>query len=177
MTEKENLTKNYIFQSFRRLLEKNKYNDVSVCDICEKAGVSRMSFYRNFKSKEDLTYKGFENIIHDLKKRIDALEQKTTYSITKLIYETFRESKSLLYSLDGSDFSKELTDLIFKELSEKVELDYMSKSMKYIPVFYFGAIVVTAMHWLNSGCQESEEEMARMTASLINFEPFETANK
>ncbi len=51
MNKNNNLTKNYILESFYILLTKKHYNEISVCDICEKAGVSRMSFYRNFFSK------------------------------------------------------------------------------------------------------------------------------
>lgn len=36
------------------LMLKNEYDEISVKDICEKAGVSRMSFYRYFSSKEDI---------------------------------------------------------------------------------------------------------------------------
>ena len=171
MTDKENLTKDYIFQAFKQLLTKTNYNNISVCDICEKAGVSRMSFYRNFKSKEELTYKGIEKIFDSLKESIHNQAKPSTYSITKEIFECFKKYKDLLFSLEGTKISKELTDLVFHELTHKFQSDYMSKSAKYVPIFYFGAIAVTALHWLNTGCDETPEEMARMAASLINFEP------
>ena len=50
MNEKEKLTEQYIYGAFLQLLEKKHYDDISVCEICTKAGVSRMSFYRNFDS-------------------------------------------------------------------------------------------------------------------------------
>ena len=59
---KETLRREYIFSAFYHLLKKNNYDDISVCDITTKAGVSRMSFYRNFKSKDDLTFQSIDRI-------------------------------------------------------------------------------------------------------------------
>lgn len=171
MTDKENLTKEYIYQSFRQLLTKKKYDDISVCDICEKAGVSRMSFYRNFKSKEELTYKGISLIFEHMKERMNNLETKTTYSITKELFETVKNYQDTFCSFEDTKFSKEFSELISNKLTESFNVDYMSKTSKYIPVFYFGALAVTVMHWLKNGAQESPDEMARMIASLTNFEP------
>ena len=68
MDEKENLTRGYIYDAFKQLLKSKKYDDISVCDITEKAGVSRMSFYLNFKSKDDILYQGIDVIFNNLRK-------------------------------------------------------------------------------------------------------------
>ena len=177
MTDKENLTKEYIYQSFKKLLEKKKYDDISVCDICEKAGVSRMSFYRNFKSKDELTYKGISLIFEHMQERMKKLENISTYSITKELFETVKQYKDMIGSFEDTHFTKEFSNLIATKLTENINHDYMSKTSKYIPVFYFGAIAVTVLKWLNNNYDESTDEMARMIASLINFEPFEKGCK
>ena len=76
MNEKENLTQEYIYSAFLQLLDKKHYDDISVCEICTKAGVSRMSFYRNFESKEDLTFKGIDRIVKSLSTSIEKLTTK-----------------------------------------------------------------------------------------------------
>ena len=53
--EKRNLfCKNQIADGFVELLRERKIQDISVTDIALKAQVSRISFYRNFKDKEDI---------------------------------------------------------------------------------------------------------------------------
>lgn len=42
-----------IFGLFEMMMEK-PYADITVKSICEKAEVSRMTFYRNFHTKEDV---------------------------------------------------------------------------------------------------------------------------
>ena len=47
-------TREKIFQAAKRILQKNGYEDLSIKNICEEAGVSNGSFYHHFKTKDDL---------------------------------------------------------------------------------------------------------------------------
>lgn len=47
-------TKERIFQAAKKILQKNGYEDLSIKNICEEAGVSNGSFYHHFKTKDDL---------------------------------------------------------------------------------------------------------------------------
>ncbi len=42
-------TKERIFQAARRILQKSSYENLSIKNICEEAGVSNGSFYHHFK--------------------------------------------------------------------------------------------------------------------------------
>ena len=56
------LTRQCLQEALIILLEKKKFEEISVTDICKKAGVSRMAFYSNFLSKEEL----FKHIVTTL---------------------------------------------------------------------------------------------------------------
>ena len=47
-------TKERIFQAAKRILQKSGYEELSIKNICEEAGVSNGSFYHHFKPKDDL---------------------------------------------------------------------------------------------------------------------------
>lgn len=47
-------TKTRIFQAAKRILKKNGYENLSIKNICEEAGVSNGSFYHHFRTKDDL---------------------------------------------------------------------------------------------------------------------------
>ena len=177
MNEKENLTKSYIYESFKQLLEKNNFDNISVCDVCEKAGVSRMSFYRNFKSKEELTFKWIESLLNTLKENIENLEEKSTYTIVKTIFELFLSYKQAIFSLEDTKMAKDITNQITTKLRESDNVDYMNKTSKYIPVYFYGAITSTMFDWLKNGAEETPDEMARLIASLTNVEPVEKGCK
>lgn len=47
-------TKARIFDAAKHILQKKGYEELSIKNICEKAGVSNGSFYHHFKTKDDL---------------------------------------------------------------------------------------------------------------------------
>lgn len=54
-------TKEKIFQAAKAILQKNGYENLSIKNICEEAGVSNGSFYHHFKTKDDLLSYYIEN--------------------------------------------------------------------------------------------------------------------
>ena len=49
-------TKAKIFRAAKHILQKQGYEQLSIKNICEEAGVSNGSFYHHFKTKDDLLY-------------------------------------------------------------------------------------------------------------------------
>lgn len=47
-------TKTRIFRAAKNILQKKGYEELSIKNICEEAGVSNGSFYHHFKTKDDL---------------------------------------------------------------------------------------------------------------------------
>ena len=54
LQRKSKETKERIFQAAKRILQKSGYEELSIKNICEEAGVSNGSFYHHFKTKDDL---------------------------------------------------------------------------------------------------------------------------
>ena len=54
MNKTRHKTKDNISLAVYVLMLKRPYEEISVKEICERAGVSRMSFYRYYNNKEDI---------------------------------------------------------------------------------------------------------------------------
>ncbi len=52
--QKSRETREKIFRAAKRILQKKGYEELSIKNICEEAGVSNGSFYHHFKTKDDL---------------------------------------------------------------------------------------------------------------------------
>lgn len=52
--QKSKQTKERIFRAAKKILKKKGYEELSIKNICEEAGVSNGSFYHHFKTKDDL---------------------------------------------------------------------------------------------------------------------------
>ncbi|MFA6625012.1 MAG: TetR/AcrR family transcriptional regulator, partial [Bacilli bacterium] len=51
----------YITQALFKLMEKEDYSSINISDISKKAGVGRATFYRHFKTKEDIIISFFKD--------------------------------------------------------------------------------------------------------------------
>ena len=52
-------TKNKIFETAVTLIKSKGYNNVTVSEICQAAGLAKGSFYVHYDSKEDIVRYGF----------------------------------------------------------------------------------------------------------------------
>jgi AcrR family transcriptional regulator len=59
--QKSKETKDRIFRAAKEIMQKHGYEELSIKNICEKAGVSNGSFYHHFKTKDDLLSYYIEN--------------------------------------------------------------------------------------------------------------------
>lgn len=173
---KDTLTRTYIFQALCDLLTKNSINDINVSDICTKAGVSRMSFYRNFKSKDDLVEKSLEKILENLKETLSKQEQINQYTVTREIFATALKYQKVTKAFDNSDYITKFTNCIAEKLFTFSPEDKINPAQKFIPIFYFSAIAGTLAAWLNKGAIETPEEMAKAICSHANFPIFTENN-
>lgn len=167
-----NLSKEYIFEAFYNLLSKKHYNDITVNEICNKAGVSRMSFYRIFSSKEDLSFRGLDMVVDNIKLNIEKLDIKNVFTVTKSIFETIQKYSIVISSFEDSTIAKSIAEYVTEKLQMKITIDYISKTSKYLPVFYFSAVASVILKWLKDGAEETPDEMARLIVSLVNVKIF-----
>ena len=171
MNEKENLTQKYIYTAFLQLLEKKHYDAISVCEICTKAGVSRMSFYRNFESKEDLAFKGIKHIMCGLETTFKSMKIINKFTIIQEFFQAAKKYKDTIMSLQNSQIERTLKEIVVQELNENAHnIDYFNKTSKYIPMLYFSAITSVLFMWIKQGAVEPPEDMARMLSSALNID-------
>ena len=52
--EANRITRESICTALLELLKTNEFKKISISELVRKAGVSRQSFYRNYKTKEDI---------------------------------------------------------------------------------------------------------------------------
>lgn len=171
METKDNLTRNYIFEAYYNLLKKQPCNEISVSDICEKAGVSRMSFYRNFKSKEDLISKSVEKIMQGLKANLLKYEKINQYIVTREIFITAETYKAAFNAFKNSNYAEQFLDTVSDKLFSFAPQDIINPSKKYTPVFFFSALAGVLNAWIRNGTKETPDEMAKLICEVADF-PF-----
>lgn len=82
-------TKASLYRSILFLMEKEKYEDIKISQICSKAKINRSTYYDHFKDKDELIQTLIEDLIIDLESSI--LWEKETKTI-KEYYGSLIES-------------------------------------------------------------------------------------
>ncbi len=59
--------KNEMYKALLKLLEEKSFSAISVSDITTEANVSRMSFYRNYNSIEDILIEHLDAVVEQYK--------------------------------------------------------------------------------------------------------------
>src|SRR5450631_1464228 len=83
---KQQFVRDAIWDAATDLFAEKGFDETTVDDIAQAAGVSRRSFFRYFSSKSDLMAHGMVNYAAELTAAIDACPQ--TYSLSEVFRET-----------------------------------------------------------------------------------------
>lgn len=163
-----NESKQMILDGFIRLLDKQAYDEITISDIANEAGVVRMTLYRHFKEKEDILLFLFEQ---NLTRAIRMMEETENSSLLDLLifrFQTLKESpytevlakhKKLdkLFQTIGIEFMP-----YFKRIRPDIEGAYQK-------AFLAGGIDAMTKVWIEGGRRESPEVMAKLSIQIVKL--------
>ena len=156
-TKRESYAEKYIMEALVLLMERKEYKDISITEICRKAGVTRMSFYRNFVDKEDILRKWVVSVTNGFleESRISYKNDSTKDYFVKLFthMQDYLKPCLAIYKSGLMYIVKEEFDRVFLAVHEG-EYD------AYKSYFLAGGIYNVFLLWLKNGCKETPEELA-----------------
>jgi len=59
-------SREYLLEAQLRLLEHKAFDDISISELCETAGVSRQTFYRLYGRKEDILLERLDSLLNEV---------------------------------------------------------------------------------------------------------------
>lgn len=162
--QKEKYVDKYIMNALFTLMKKKKYEDISITDITNKAGVGRVSFYRNFNTKEDIIRTWIYNVTEEFLTNSNISYEKDTledYFIKLFTHlEKFKIETILIYKAN-------LFHLLKDEFDNRLTTIYKNKYTDYKSYFIAGGIFNVYYYWLKNGCVETPNEIANKLINLM----------
>lgn len=155
-----------------KFMESTPFADISVTELTQKAGVSRMGYYRNYDSKLALL-KDYLAQIEDDFPFIDltAASEGEFYAFLRQVFDylsKFELSTKILLNqgFEGLILDTLLNSKIFVEYRKKQSLTCQAmtalqdKSREYNLVFASGMLYHTYIHWVRQGQTETPQQLA-----------------
>ena len=162
-----------IYEAFKSLLEEKKIDRITVTDITDMAGVSRVSFYYHFRSVYDLAV----NIIEDdlRERQVLPIAHEDCEKALLYLLETVRKHKELAKDLIGSDgvetlyeharlWSLHLANAALPECPFPAD----PEARKTVLNFYRNAVGGAIWDWIIDDCKEDPQKLAFLLSSHLH---------
>lgn len=168
-------SKEWIVNSFFDLLYVKPLNSITISEITQNAELDRRTFYRHFKTKEDI----INCYIHEAAKSYEEVMRENQSIDNKSIAQTFFEvcfkHKKILTIL----YKQNLLHLLLSELNiifTKYQQEFASqeelqmKNREYFLAYNIGGFWNLLIKWLTDDCQKSPEQLAEIVEQLFLFQ-------
>jgi AcrR family transcriptional regulator len=171
-TEQNKITKESIFGALMSLMEKKDFKNISITEVTQKAGVSRMAFYRNYSIMEDILIDHLDDMFREYSNLLNHKEI-SNYEMTRLYFYYFRQHQKFIENLLRSKLAHlilERTVEFLNILSTAVTctMDCSPEFEKYNIAFLAGGFFNVLITWCKSGMNESDEKMAEMVYERLS---------
>ena len=176
------------------LMEERSFDGFSVNDLCERADLNRGTFYNHFRDKDDLLAQLEAEVMEDLERfqvqmRNLTVHELLGYRVRKKplpllvgLFDYLREQSDFLHAVlgPGGDvrFGPRLREAVCENLVQNIlhekYRDNPTVFVEYYVAFYAAAYLGIIAHWIERGCPESSETMARIAMRLLFIKPGES---
>lgn len=153
------IAKECIVSALLQLIYEKPLTTITVSELTKRAGVSRMTFYRNYSSKEAIFSSHLEEILEMYWKESEEQKQTGTYydrrhtlHCFEYLYKHRDFFEGLIYCGFGMLFLDVLTSYILKKWGENND--------KYILVAFTGSLYNLFNLWSSNKYKDSLEDMA-----------------
>ncbi len=169
------ITKRAMADALKQLLEKKPLSKVTITDITEACGISRMTFYYHFQDIYDLVDWICEE---DGAKAIAGRKSHDTWqegflSLCRSVQENRVFIENVYRSVQREQIENFMYRIVHDLLIEVVEeqskgLQVRAEDKQFVADFYKYAFVGIALNWVKTGMKQTPEQLTEQVSTLIN---------
>ena len=149
----------HITNAMLELLEEKELGEVSISELCDRAGVGRASFYRNYTTKEAILRAQIDRLFHGWAAGAQGL---TLGNMIESLFCHFAENRAFYGLLNQRGLIYLLKDSLMALCGPKPEQPKVEAyTSAFVAYTLYGWIEV----WFARGMQETPQEMAEMFKS------------
>ncbi len=153
------LSKKYIAEALITLMKKKKFSSITNKEITDKAGLSHITIYRNFKSKDDII-KYYVNNITD-----------SFIKTSKIVYTPNDFSNYIIKLFVHLEKNKDIAILLYKAnmihyLKDEFDRIFLAKAKNSNEIYYYafisGGLYNLYYYWIKNNFKETPQELANI---------------
>lgn len=155
-------------------MQTQRFEDISISDLCDQMGVPRKSFYRYFSSKDGALHALIDHrfLEYEIHSNISSKDKGADLLQLIWFFEYWHSQKKLLDALVRSGLSSVLVERALKFFEESGALEFQTRRVpkNFLTVantFVICGLISLVLQWHRSGFRESPGTMAEMTQILL----------
>jgi len=165
--------KELFHNAFWELMKEKPIDQISVDELSERAGLSRRTFYRNFKSIEDILQYTFRNRINFFISNYMRDKPENFKMLVRVCFKHWSLSdKPFLYILKDNNrleqyiqcFLAQTRDLLLETIPVK---DERSRYEAYVPYFIVSGLCGILVKWLEDGTTIFHRDMYHVASCIM----------
>lgn len=157
----DSFVKDCLMDALLRLMQTKPLADISITELTRTAGVGRVSFYRNYGSKEEILTQKLDRLLQEWGREFEAHGDPAWFS--ESIFRHFykhRETYLLLYR-------QGLSGPIYDSIRRACNLEGAPNQVeRYVRSTFAGMTFGMVDEWMRRGMQETPDEILHLTAVL-----------
>lgn len=162
-------TYSLLCQAFARLLETQRYEDVSISALCDEAMIRRTTFYKHFADKSEF----FAFYVRTLRDEFqqssappDGLEstKENTMRMTRELISFLQSNTAFVNGVVSSNMFPVLLDIFSEQIERDILISFkregkaLSGVSEYLASFYAGGILQAIRHWWPQHEDDAQEK-------------------
>ena len=158
----------YMATALLELMLEKDYTKISIGEIAKKAGVDRSSYYRHFKSKEDIISFFFDMV---LKESLEGYTNLSSIDFTLYIhsiYTAFFNYRKEILLIHYANLSFLLLDVLSKRFQFSELAKDFPLSKQYELSYIIGGIYNNLIFWMSRDMKETPDELTEISLQFRN---------
>ncbi|WP_124065059.1 TetR/AcrR family transcriptional regulator [Clostridium sp. E02] len=170
-----NRSKLWMERTLLTLMQTDNYEEITIQEITDHAGLSRRTFYRNYSSKDEIIEGCFYRIWIEYRSLILQQTDLSLPNIARVFFTVMKKHLDFLSLVNRH----QLLPLFLAKVDELLpssfyvvkgeNAPYSKESIQYALTFSTGGFMRILIRWLNDDVQKSPDEMAVIVEDFISI--------
>jgi AcrR family transcriptional regulator len=177
-----NQSKLWMEAALLKLMQTENYQEITIQEITDNAGLSRRTFYRNYFSKDEILEGCFYKIWLEYESLIRQQTNLTLPNIARIFFTVMKNHFDFISLINHHHLLPlfisavdELLPYTFDEVKGE-KMPFPKESIQYALTFSTGGFMRILIRWLNDSVQKSPDEMAAVVKDIVSICNYTNSN-
>lgn len=160
-------TKQKLSAALVELLQEKAFSDITPAQICERAGVNRSTFYRNYRNLSQLKTEMENKILSGIRWKGESSESSDIRENIESQLAFLRENQDLFLALSASGSREGIFEKarnraiqVAQDAYDRIPNAPSREEYNNLCVFYISAVLGVVSDWFMAGMVQSNESLA-----------------